>query len=58
MTILGDHPMMGRSRDDLSPALRSFVFGDYVTYYYADTEAVTIARVLHGRRNVEPDLFG
>ena len=57
MEVLAEHPMMGRSRDDLSSNLRSFPFGDHVVFYYPAEDGVIIARVLHGRRNIE-GLFG
>ncbi len=53
MEVLAEHPMVGRSRDDLSSNLRSFPFGDYVVFYYPAEGGVIISRVLHSRRNIE-----
>ena len=51
--LLGDHPYVGRLRDDLRPGLRSFPVGQYVIIYRIDGEDVLILHVMHGRRNIE-----
>lgn len=56
LEMLADHPLAGRSRDELSEGLRSFSFGDYIVFYYPVEDGVTVSRVLHGRRDVD-DLF-
>lgn len=50
---LGQFPKMGRSRDELSPGLRSIVVDRYVEFYRVTTDAVQVVRVLEGRRDVE-----
>ncbi|MEL6445864.1 MAG: type II toxin-antitoxin system RelE/ParE family toxin [Bacteroidota bacterium] len=59
MVLLAEHPMMGRTRDELRPGLRSFPAERYVIYYEPldDGEGVLIARVLRGERDVQPPLF-
>ena len=51
-------PEMGRRREDLASNLRAFVFGDFVVFYLPDDAGVVLARVLHHRRDVRPNLWG
>ena len=46
-------PFMGRTRDDLSPGLRSVVFGRYVILYRASADEVLIVAIIHGARDIE-----
>lgn len=50
---LGQHPGMGRQREELAPGIRSFPYQRYVIFYTADSNSVVIVRVLHGARDVE-----
>jgi toxin ParE1/3/4 len=54
---LAAFPQMGRRRDELAPALRSFPVKTYVIYYRPIEDGVEIIRVLHGARDIPP-LFG
>lgn len=47
------HPRMGRRREELAPAIRSFPYQRYVIYYRIEPDALVIVRVLHGARDVE-----
>lgn len=49
---LAEFPQLGRSRDDLSPGLRSFPIESYVVYYRTLDFGVRIERVLHGAMEV------
>lgn len=49
------YPESGQRRDDISPGLRHLTLGNHLILYRYDGEAVTILRVLHGRRNITPD---
>jgi toxin ParE1/3/4 len=50
---LADFPLRGRSRDDISPGLRSIPCArTIVVFYTAGTDAVEIVRVLHARRDI------
>lgn len=50
---LSQHPAMGRRREELAPALRSFpVGGRYLIFYVPLTNGVDIVRVLHGSRDL------
>ena len=55
--LLGNHPNVGRLRDDLRPGLRSFPVGQYVIIYRIDGIDVLILHVVHGRRDIEA-MFG
>jgi len=50
---LARRPLMGRSRPELAPDLRSFPVGQYVIFYMPLPKGVEIVRVLHGARDVE-----
>ena len=47
-------PYLGRSREELSPRLRSFPVGRYVIFYRPMEKGVEIARVLDGARDLPP----
>ncbi len=46
---LQNHPLIGRSRDDLGPGLRSWPIGHHVIYYQRGTDQLEIVRILHQR---------
>jgi toxin ParE1/3/4 len=50
--LLATQPRMGRARDELSPGLRSFGFGRYVSFYEPIDEGIDVVRVLHSARDV------
>jgi toxin ParE1/3/4 len=52
-------PLTGILRDDLAAALRCFPVQRYLVFYRpaADGDGIEIARILHGSRNITPDLF-
>jgi len=50
--LLSKHPLLGRSRDDLRPGLRSIAVGAYVIIYRVEHEDVVILHVLQGRRDI------
>lgn len=52
--MLASMPNMGRTREELSPRLRSLPFGRYVIFYRPMENGVEIARVLHGARDLPP----
>lgn len=53
---LAETPHMGREREDYGAGIRTFPFGNYVIFYRPTKDGVTIARVLHGARNL-PETF-
>lgn len=51
---LADMPLLGRSREELSPHLRSFPVGRYIIFYRPAQNAIEIVRVIHGARDLPP----
>ena len=47
-TTLSVNPLIGRSRDEIAPNLRSHTIQQHVIYRVA-VETVTVLRVLHGK---------
>lgn len=53
---LGQFPEMGRTRNDLEPGLRCLVVRrDYLVFYTVKVDAVVIARVIHGSRDLKAE---
>ena len=50
-------PMLGRAADHLLPGLRSLPAGDYLIFYRPDDEGVSVIRIIHGARQITPELF-
>jgi toxin ParE1/3/4 len=50
--LLSKHPLLGRSRDDLRPGLRSITVGSYVVLCRVQHEDVVILHVFQGRRDI------
>ena len=55
--LLGNHPYVGRLRNDLRAGLRSFPVGQYVIIYRIEGMDVLILHVMHARRDIEA-MFG
>lgn len=51
--LLASQPLMGRSRDELAPGLRSFPFGRYVIFYEPIEGGIDVVRLLHSARDVD-----
>jgi toxin ParE1/3/4 len=54
LNLLAEQPMLGRSREELAPGLRSFPLGRYVIFYEVIPDGIAIVRVLHGARDLGP----
>ena len=54
---LANQPRQGRDRSDLGAGLRSVAAQGYLIFFRATATGVGIARVLHGARDVTPDMF-
>ena len=50
---LASNPRLGRTREELSPGLRSLVFESYVIFYHPMPNGVAVVRVLYGVRDIE-----
>lgn len=51
--LWGTQPMMGRTRDELSPSIRSLIFGRYVVFFEPLPNGIDVVRVLHGSRDID-----
>jgi toxin ParE1/3/4 len=49
---LAENPLIGRARPELRAGLRSLPHGSYIKFYRAEPDGATIARILHGSRNI------
>jgi toxin ParE1/3/4 len=52
--LLAEQPLLGRSREELAPNLRSFSLRRYVIFYEVIPGGIAIVRVLHGARDLGP----
>ncbi len=52
-SLWASQPMMGRSRDELVPGIRSLVFGRYVVFFEPLPDGIDVVRVLHGSRDID-----
>ena len=52
---LAEHPLLGRVRDDIDPAYRSFPHGAHVIFYIVRADAIDVIGVPHRARDL--DLF-
>lgn len=50
-------PFTGTPCDHLKPNLRCTVAGPYSVYYYPKDDGIDVARILHGSRNIVPDMI-
>ena len=53
---LATEPGIGRTREELAEALRSFPVGNYVIFYRAMQDGIEVVRVLSGSRDI-PRVF-
>jgi toxin ParE1/3/4 len=56
--LLAAQPLIGRSRDELRPGIRSTVVGQYVLFYRVTDAAVEVVRFLHGSRDIAGEFTG
>jgi toxin ParE1/3/4 len=57
--LLSAFPEIGRPREELRPGVRSFRLRRFrhVLFYRLDQDRVVLLRLLHGARDVQPDLI-
>jgi toxin ParE1/3/4 len=53
-TLLSRSPLIGRSRDELAPDLRSFPVGNHVVFYRPTKGGIEVVRILSGARDIPP----
>ncbi len=51
--LLGENPLMGRSRAELAPDLRSFPVGNYMIFYQPRDDGIEIVRIISAARDVD-----
>ena len=49
---LATQPLMGRSRDELMPGLRSFPFRRFIVFFLPLPDGIDIGRVIHSARDI------
>ncbi len=53
LALWATQPLMGRSRAELAPGIRSFAFGRYVVFFLPLADGIDVVRVLHGSRDID-----
>jgi toxin ParE1/3/4 len=53
VAVVADHPLAGRSRDEIRPSLRSMAASPHVVFYRAVRGWPEIIRILDGRRDLD-----
>lgn len=54
---LARSPNIGRGVDGLLPGLRRFPIGEYLVFFTAAEGGIRVVRVIHGAREILPELF-
>jgi toxin ParE1/3/4 len=55
--LLGLHPGVGRTRDEIAAGVLSFPAGRYLIFYDKDNDTINILRVIHGSRDIPIAFF-
>ena len=50
--VLEEHPLAGRTRDEIRAGLRSVLASPYVIFYRVNNDVPELVRILDGRRDV------
>jgi toxin ParE1/3/4 len=51
--LIQDHPLVGRSRDEVRPGLRSLAADPHVVFYRITDDRLGIVRILDGRQDID-----
>jgi toxin ParE1/3/4 len=57
LQLLVCSPHIGCGVDWLLPGLRRFPVGEYLVFFVPGDDGIRIVRVLHGAREISPELF-
>lgn len=49
--LWAENPLAGRNRPDLREGIRCFPYENYVVYYLAEPDGITVVRIIHGSRD-------
>ena len=55
--LLADFPGIGQAADALKAGFRRFRFQAHIVFYTEDRDGVLIRAVVHGARDIRPELF-
>ena len=55
--FLAQNPQIAPERSDLAPNLRYLPYGNYLIFYLPEDDGIAIIRVLHGARQIAPELI-
>lgn len=55
--MLAQYPEAGVDRSGLGNCIRSFSVAHYILFYRPGRSGIEFVRILHGRRDITPDLF-
>ena len=55
LALWATQPLIGRSREELAPNLRSMPFGRYVVFFVPLVDGIDVVRVLQGSRDVDQE---
>jgi len=53
VTLISDHPLSGRVRDEITAGLRSYPVAPHVIFYRVKNEAPELIRILDGRQDID-----
>ena len=56
IAALAEHPILGRSAQELAPNLRRFEYQSHIVFYVAKKQGVRIVRVLHQSMDIKRHL--
>ena len=52
---IADLPFIGRERSSLAPEVRSIIVGNYLIFYTASADSITVVRVIDGRMDIDEE---
>jgi toxin ParE1/3/4 len=55
--LLADFPAIGQRADELVEGLRRFRFQSHVIFYGIEPDHIEIRAIIHGARDIRPELF-
>ncbi len=54
--LLAENPFIAPERPDLAEGLRYLPYENYLIFFLADEDGIMVVRVLHGMRDLTPEL--
>jgi len=56
-SLIADFPQIGPAADELAPRCRRFRFQSHLIFYTIETDHVIIRAIVHGAKDIRPQLF-